>query len=167
MEINYNQSSVMRGSFPEIRKLGAVSPNGESTPFVFHNRLYRLELCDPTHGTDSSVPTLALIRDRETGEILSRFGLGCYYYSLYQENDTVYVIGTKSILPALSGDTLILFESCDLLHWTERELLSNPGWRFFNTSMTKGPDGYVLAVEANEPAEYDGTVDEFLEAYFR
>ena len=156
MEINYNQSSVMRGSFPGIRKLGAVSPNGESTPFVFHNRLYRLELCDPTHGTDSSVPTLALIRDRETGEILSRFGHGCYYYSLYQENDTVYVIGTKSILPALSGDTLILFENRDLLHWTERELLSNPGWRFFNTSMTKGPDGYVLAVEANEPAEYVG-----------
>jgi len=156
MEINYDQSSVMLGRFPEIHKLGAVSPNGECTPFVFHDRLYRLELSDPSRGTDSSAPICALIRDRETGTILSRFGLGCYYYSLYQENDTVYVIGTKSILPGLSGDTLILFESRDLVHWTERELLSNPGWLFCNTSMTKGPDGYVIAVEANEPAEYVG-----------
>ena len=88
-EINYDKSTLMHGSFPEIRKLGAVSPNGETTPFVFQNRLYRLELHDPSHGTDSSVPTHALIRDRETGEILSRLGQGCYYYSLYQEDDTV------------------------------------------------------------------------------
>lgn len=155
-EINYNKSTLMHGTFPEIRKMGAVSPNGETSPFVFNDRLYRLELFDPSHGTDSSIPTLALIRDRETGEILSRFGQGCYYYSLYQEDDTVYVIGTKSNYPKLCGDTLILYESRDLHHWSERELVSNPGWQLFNTSMTKGPDGYVLLVEANAPAEYVG-----------
>ena len=63
--------------------MGAVSPNGETSPFVFQNRLYRLELHDPSHGTDSTVPTHALIRDRETGEILSRFGIGYFTFQYY------------------------------------------------------------------------------------
>ncbi|MBQ1552278.1 MAG: hypothetical protein IIZ66_01925 [Clostridia bacterium] len=152
-EIDYDFNTVMKRGFPKIQKLGAVSPNGESTPFVFGGRLYRLELEDSTRGTDTAFPAHALIRDRETGEVLSRFGQGCYYYSLYQEDGAVYVIGT--LRPA--GDTLMLFESRDLKNWTRRELLKNPGWRYFNTSLTKGPDGYVLCVEASEPAEYVGT----------
>ncbi len=151
-EITYNEKTVMKGGFPQITKLGAVSPCGESTPFVFGGKCYRLELEDPTRGTDPAYPACALIRDRETGRVLSRFGQGCYYYSLYEENGTVYVIGT--LRPA--GDTLILFESRDLLHWERRELLKNPGWRYYNTSLTKGPDGYVLCIEASEPAAYVG-----------
>ena len=155
-EINYTKDSVMKKGFPRIRKLGAVSPNGESSPFVFNGRAYRLELEDPSHGTDSSIPACALIRDRETGDVLSRFAEGCYYHSLYLENDTVYVLGTRSDIPRLSGDTVMLFESRDLVGWTSRELLSQPGWRFYNTSLTKGPDGYVLCLEADEPAEFVG-----------
>ncbi|MBQ6421520.1 MAG: hypothetical protein IJK02_10640 [Clostridia bacterium] len=151
-EINFNEKTLMKGGYPQIRKLGAVSPCGESTPFVFGGRLYRLELEDPTRGTDPAFPACALIRDRETGEVLSRFGQGCYYYSLYQENGTVFVIGTLRA----AGDTLILFESRDLVNWQSRELLKAPGWRFFNTSLTKGPQGYVLCIEASEPAEYVG-----------
>lgn len=40
--------------------------------------------------------TCAIIRDRETGEIVFRLAEGCYNYSIYQEKDTVYVLGTKS-----------------------------------------------------------------------
>ncbi|MBQ6164972.1 MAG: hypothetical protein IJK23_10910 [Clostridia bacterium] len=156
MEIDYNAGSKMLRGFPKIKKLGAVSPCGESTPFVFGGRLYRLELADPTRGLDAGAPICALIRDRETGRILSRFGEGCYYYSLYTENDTVYVIGVRSQPRALSGDTLMLFESRDLRHWSARELLTNPGWQYYNTSLTKGPDGYVLCMEAGSPAEYVG-----------
>ncbi len=156
MEINYNAETKMLSGFPKIRKLGAVSPCGESSPFVFGGRLYRLELSDPTHGLDVRAPIRALIRDRETGEILSRFGEGCYYYSLYTENETVYVIGTKMQPPRFSGDTLMLFESRDLRSWTARELLRNPGWQYYNTSLTRGPDGYVLCMEAGAPAEYVG-----------
>ena len=157
-EVNYTMESVMKNGFPTIRKTGAVSPNGESTPFVFQDRLYRLELEDPSRGLDVNVPIYALIRDRETGEVLSRFGEGCYYYSLYTEDDVVYVIGTLSQRPSFCGDTLILFESRDLRNWSRRELLSNPGWKLYNTSLTKGPDGYVLCMEASEPQEYVGVL---------
>ena len=151
-EKNYNEKSVMKGGFPRIKKLGAVSPCGESTPFRFGGRLYRLELEDPTRGTDPAFPARALIRDRETGEVLSRFGQGCYYHSLYQENGTVYVVA--ALRP--EGDTLMTFVSRDLVNWESRALFKNPGWRYYNTSLTKGPEGYVLCVEASEPAEAVG-----------
>ena len=158
-EINYTAASRMTRGFPKIRKLGAVSPYGESSPFVFDGRLYRLELADLTRGKNPGENSAALIRDRETGEILSRFGETCYFHSLYQEDGVVYVIGTLLSSP----DTLMLFESRDLKTWKSRELLKNPGWHYFNTSLTKGPDGYVLAIEASEPAEEVGV---FFTAFF-
>ena len=156
-EINYNAQSKMSGGFPAVKKTGAVGPHAEAEPFVFHNRLYRLELSDPTHGTDSSIPAFAIIRDRESGDILSRFGRGCYYYSLYIENDTVYVIGTKSIKPNLYGNTLIIYDSCDLVTWHSRELLVRSDVHICNTSMTRGPHGYVLCAEISGPEEIVGT----------
>lgn len=156
-ERNYDKSTVMLGSFPKINKLGAVSPNCEATPFVFGGRLYRLENLIPERGSSPDQPYCSIIRDRETGEILSRVGGDCYFYSLYQEGDTVYVIGTKLIDDrCTTGDTLMLFESRDLRSWSCRELLKNPGWRYFNTSLTRGDDGYVLCVEASEPKEQVG-----------
>ncbi len=147
-EINYDASSVMKRGFPRIRKLGAVSPCGETTPFVFGGRLYRMEMEDPSYGTDRSVPTCALIRDRETGRVLSRFAHSVYYVSLYQEKGTVYAIGTQRG----GSDTVWVFESTDLVNWTKRMLFQNPGWKYFNTGLTKGPDGYVLCLEASQPA---------------
>ena len=89
---SYDKETRMRAGFPRITKLGAVSPCGESSPFVFRDRLYRLELWDETRGVDPTAPVCALIRDRETGEVLSRLAQDCYYHSLYQEDGTVYVL---------------------------------------------------------------------------
>ncbi len=146
-EVHYNSTTKMLGGFPKIKKIGAVSPNGESTPFVWNNRLMRLELDDATNGVDSDYKTSVVIRDRETGEIVSRFGEGCYYFSFYQENGTAYVLGTKSENGMLCGDTIMLYESEDLENWTCRPLISRDGWMFFYSSLTKGKDGYVLLLE--------------------
>jgi hypothetical protein len=67
----------MTKGFPKIKKLGAVSPNGESTPFVFRGRSYRLELSDPTRGLDRRAQIAAVIRDRETGNTVSRLAEDC------------------------------------------------------------------------------------------
>lgn len=157
MEFNYDSSSKMHGGYPEIKKLGIVSLNGESSPFVWNGKAMRLELEDASKRTSPNAHTHAIIRERESGKVISRFGEGCYYYSLYVENETAYVLGTKSEYPKLSGSEIIIFESRDLINWESRTLISNPGWSYFNTSLTKGPDGYVLLLEADEPAEYVGT----------
>ena len=146
-EINYDSQTKMLCGFPQIKKLGAISPNGESTPFVWNNRLCRLELDDATNGVDCVCEASAVIRDREIGEIISRFGEGCYYYSFYQENDTAYVLGTKSENGSLCGSKIMIYESTDLEEWKCRELVSREGWQFFNSALTKGEDGYVLLLE--------------------
>ena len=156
MEINYNQETKMLRGFPKFEKLGIVSPNGESSPFVWNGKLMRLELSDPSRGTDSLAVTKAIIRDRETGEAISSFGQGCYYYSLYLEGKKAFVLGTKSLPGILSGETIVVYESEDLVNWSERVLLSNPGWIYYNTGLTKGPDGYVLLMEASDPKEFVG-----------
>ena len=157
-ELNYNENSKMIKGYPVIRKKGAVSPYGEMTPFVFNGKLMRLELADKTRGLDPYDKEIsAIIRDVETGKILSRFGYGCYYFSGYLENDTFYAIGTVSQLPRFSGDTFKLFWSKDLVHWQERILFSKQGWRFYNTSLCKGDKGYVFLMEADRPVEAVGT----------
>ncbi len=111
-ETHYDSKTKMLNGFPKIKKLGAVSPNGESAPFVWNNRLMRLEPDDATNGIDSNYKTSAVIRDRETGKIISRFGEGCYYFSFYQENDTAYAIGkVKHFLHTMQEISLALF-SC-------------------------------------------------------
>ncbi len=145
--IHYDAATKMLNGFPKIKKLGAVSPNGESTPFVWHGQVMRLELDDATNGTDAAFATTAVIRNRETGEIVSRFGEGCYYYSLYQENDTVFVLGAKCENGALCGSAVQIFASKGLENWKSRELLRRDGWNFYNSSLTKGENGYVLLLE--------------------
>ena len=156
MEFDYDQKTHMLGGFPKYRKLGAVSWNGESTPFFFGGRSYRLELRDASHGTDAGSDIKAEIIDRADGSVVSSFGEGCYYYSLFTENDKVYVTGTVSFKDRLCGDAVRLYISEDLVNWEYRELLSRPGLEYYNTSLTKGDNGYVIALEAGKPAEYVG-----------
>lgn len=146
----------MTSRYPTFRKLGAVSPNGEASPFVFGEKLYRMELSDPTRGLDFADPRICSeIREAETGRLVSKLAAGCYYTAAYIEGGRVYVTGTRierrAEGKAETGGTILLFESDDLVNWASRELLTRPGWRFFNTSLTKGPEGYVMAVESNHP----------------
>lgn len=159
MEINYDANTKMYGGYPVIRKQGAVSPNCESSPFVWRfedgERLMRLELYDRSIRTGFAEKSYAIIRDCESGRILSRVGEGCYYFSFYQENGVAYVLCTNAPCGTSSSEIMI-FESRDLVNWRGRSLLKRPGWLYYNTSLAKGPDGYMLALEASEPEEAVG-----------
>ncbi len=151
-EFNYDKNTIMKNRYPEIKKLGACSPNGEMTPFVWNGLLMRMELFDPLNGTDSTILRYAVIRDVESGKIISRLAEDSYFHSAYIENGTVYVLGVDM----KDRGTIRIYESSDLINWTNRPLLSNPGWIYYNTSLTKSPDGYVLLMEASHPEEYVG-----------
>jgi len=142
---------TMENAFPKFRKVGAVAPWGEVSPFVFKGRLMRMELRDSEHRVQSRQDVKAVIRDVSTGKIVGETGEGCYYHSVFVEGDRIYLTGTlRSGENGRTGDTVMVFESTDLVHWTKRILIRNPGWRYFNTTLAKGPDGYVLALESND-----------------
>lgn len=155
-EINYDKNTKMLKGFPQIRKLGAINRSGEMTPFVHKGRLMRMELIDPRHGLwqmdNMQTKTVACIRDVATGEILSYTGEGCYFYAAYVEDDVVYITGV--VLD--HRDTIRIFKSEDLVNWESWDLFTNPGWVYYNTGLTKGPDGYVLLMESSHPKEIVG-----------
>ena len=145
-ELSYDANSKMLRGFPQIKKLGAISPNGESSPFVWDGRLMRLENEDPSRCYSADAAIRTIIRDCATNEILSRFGGECDFTSFYQEDGVAYILGS------LRGqrDTIVIYESRDLINWSEpRILLQRPGWAYCNTALVKGPDGYVLLLEAD------------------
>ncbi len=156
-EINYDRFSVMNNGYPEIKKLGACSPYGEMTPFVFGGRLYRLELTDNTRGLAADDGSIGfLIRDIESGKVISRGGKGHYYFSGLECGDIFYIFCVESKNGGYSGDTVKLFVTKNLVDFEERVLFRREGFNFFNTAPVRDENGFVLAVEANEPKELVG-----------
>lgn len=148
-------ANEMASSFPRFRRMGAVSPSGETSPFVFRGKLYRMELVTPTGGTDmSDVRIHCEIREAEGGRLVSSFAHAkSYYPAAFVDGDTVRVTATKLERAADGevgpGGCIMVYESKDLVEWKERVLFERPGFRFFNTTVAKGPQGYVLAMETN------------------
>ncbi len=151
-EILYDEKTKMINGYPEIKKLGICSPYGEMTPFVWEDHLYRVELVDPSFGTDSSILRRAGIRDVETGEFVSYIGEDSYFHSALVADGKLYITGVDM----KRRDTIRIYETSDLKTWTARDLFTNPGWGYCNTQITKGPDGYVIIIEAYKPKEYVG-----------
>ena len=148
--------------YPVLKKKGVVSPNGEMTPFVFHGKLMRLESVASEHCADTRKESIlqahAIIRDVESGKVISSFGHGSYFFDAYVENEHVYVFGTLSNSKEgwYGGDTIMLFESDDLVNWTQRVFFHKKGWLMYNHSLTKDDDGYVFMVELSKPRRIVG-----------
>ena len=147
--------SEAKSSPAAFRRLGAVSPNGEMSPFVFGGKLYRMELADPTRGLNIADPRICCeIREAATGRLVSSFAHGrCYYASAFAEDGRVYVTGTEMVPNGRGGKKcsgrILCFESTDLVNWNERLLFERAGFSFCNSTIAKGPDGYVLALESD------------------
>lgn len=148
-ELSYNAESKMLRGFPQIKKLGALSPNGESSPFVWNGKLMRLENEDPSHCYSKDATIRTIIREWDTGRIIARFGGECDFTSFYMEDGVAYVLGSLRE----HRDTIMIYESHDLIHWSKpRVLLQRPGWAYCNICLTKNEDGYVLLLEADSRA---------------
>lgn len=154
-EINYDKDTRTTHKAPEVKKYGACSPFVEMMPFVFKGKLMRFE-----HVPAEKLGKLPfkhdkaceIVRDVESGKVISLTLDNVLFASGYVEGDKAYCLGVD----ADDRTKIMISESCDLVNWSTRTLLTNPDCCFFNTSLTKGPDGYVLALETNKPEEYVG-----------
>ena len=157
-EINYTYG-VSVGNPPEIQKLGVVHYNdttrntyGEMTPFVWKNQLMRVETVWAQQGS-----AWFIIRNVASDQTYPPFAFDTYFSSAYCADDVVYVFGSTARSPGRCGGSGIkLFMSSDLVNWSEKLIISQPGWTLYNTSVCKGPDGYAMAIEVGAPPDIAG-----------
>lgn len=137
------------------------SPLVEVTPFVFQDKLYRLENWQKQWEFPGSPEGSRMtedevrIRDMASGEVVSvpftGHGLGM---ALVNEG-TVYVFsGNWGTEKKWNITEIEMVSSTDLVHWSTPVVVlrAEPQEKFFNVSVCKGETGFVLLVESNDPA---------------
>ena len=136
-----------------IRKLGTVDCDMvETTPVVFRGRLYRFESVRAGHRSNPTEKSFFRLVDVATGEATPSFAEGHHLGCAFVEGDAVYVYGVE----AWGASRIDVFRSNDLKTWTSQPALERPGWGIFNTSVCRGPKGYVMAIELDKPPEEVG-----------
>lgn len=151
------------GRKPVIKKLGAIKIGMEQTPVLFRGEVLLVE----SMGADAVCDCQYVrVRNLRTGEISAPFGQNYYFASAYAEDDRLYVFATSrhddkpmtmydtdknagEWHDCRGGHTVRVFASSDLAHWEEWDAVTCPEKRFWNTSVCRGDQGYVMAIEVS------------------
>ncbi len=138
---------------PLIVKLGTIDCDlVETTPVVFKGTLYRFEYVRIKYKANKTGDSYFRFINHETGAATPAFAKGYHLGSAFVNGDSVYVTGVD----IWNGETIQLFVSADLQHWTSRTALHLPGYGLFNTSLCKAANRYVLMFEVGKPPEEAG-----------
>ncbi len=134
-------------------KIGIV----ETTPVVWKGRLLRFEWMRKSneYGYPTNLKGYDYYQfvDMETEEATPEFGADHIFGCPYIENGIAYVYGVKALS---DGNRIDMFWSDDLISWQTKTVFDLPGLAFYNTSVCKGQDGYIMAVEIRKPEEFTG-----------
>ncbi|MCL5097708.1 MAG: hypothetical protein M1608_09305 [Candidatus Omnitrophica bacterium] len=142
-------------------KMGKLnSPLVEVTPFVFGDRLYRLENWRDrkvweglaTNDPDQLADEIR-IRDMATGQVIS---VPLRYHSLgtaFVWGNRCYVFAGNQDKPAYRQQISMTYSE-DLLHWSKPMAILEraENEQFFNVAVCRGSDHFVLLVESSDPA---------------
>ena len=146
---------------PLVKKGYLNSPLVETTPFVFKDRLYLAEnyqaFVDSVSkglGTDSEKDAIR-VRDLETGRTVSVALKEHTFGTAFVWSDRVYVFAGKYVKGKRwrTAVSVSMTSSADLKTWSEpRTVLEcEPGEQVFNVAVCRGPNGFVLLYETNDP----------------
>ena len=136
-----------------IRKLGTIDCDMvEATPVVFKDRLYHFEYVRQNYRPNRTGRSYFRFVDVKSGKPTSAFAPNRHLGSAYEEDDTVFSYGVN----IWGGSNIRVFWSSDLMTWRSQDALSLPGWGIYNTSVCRGDDRYVMAIEMGEPKESVG-----------
>jgi len=156
------------GPAPVIKKLGALKMGMEQTPVIFKGEPVIIESMEA-----DNICNCQYIRSRNmaTGVISEPFGLEYYFASAFVDGDTLYAFAssrrdnkpltmyqsddTTQWHDPRGGHTIRMFKTKDLLHWDEKDIITCPDRRFWNTSVCKGDGKYVMAIEVSAQEGYD------------
>lgn len=141
-----------------LRKIGTIKIGiVETTPIVWKEKLLRFEWMRKSneYGYPNNQKGYNFYQfvDMETDEVTPEFGKDHIFGCPFVENDTVYVYGVKD---SCCNNVIDMFWSTDFVNWQSKTVFDLPGWSFYNTSVCKGQNGYVMSVEIKKPEEYTG-----------
>jgi hypothetical protein len=149
-------------SHPKIVKKGTIAVGVvESTPVVWKGRLMRFEWL---HGRAWANENNKIgieegcfhFVDMETNEYTQPFAIGYSFGCAHVENEKMYVFGTRG---DAAGHAIDTFVSTDLVSWEKIGELEVPDeFTIYNTSVCKGKDKYVMAIEMGGKNPLIGTV---------
>ncbi|MBP7051296.1 MAG: hypothetical protein KBE65_09800 [Phycisphaerae bacterium] len=141
---------------PLIRKLGTIDCDlVETTPVVFHERLYRCEWVRTSYKGNLLGENYSRLVEVSTGKATEPFAKGHVFSSAFVDGDTIYVTAT-STEKGWTGQRVDVFASKDLQRWETWTALDLPGFEICNTSLCQTPDQYVLMFEIGKPVEEAG-----------
>lgn len=150
------------GPAPVIKKIGAIKRGMEQTPVVFKGEPIIVESTEPNAECSSQH---IIARNIKTGLRSKPFGLEHFFASAFVKEDVLYVFATSrrddKALTMYEGDDssswhdprggheVKMFKTYDLINWEEKVAVSCPDRRLWNTSVCKGEDKYVMAIEVS------------------
>jgi len=118
----------------------------ETSPFVWQDRLMYMVCIRPASGGTPDQFHLE-IRDAFSDELIARFAMGYGLASAFVDGDTFHAVASR--FADNNWNDVTLFSSKDLENWEQRVIVEQENEHLFNSSLCKGPDGYVLAYESN------------------
>ncbi len=137
------------------RAVPALEPRGivardlcEVSHVHWKGHLCRMECIRPGEGGTREDYYL-LLRDAETGAELARFAEGYGLASAFVDGDTFYAFASR--WEDENWNDVTRFSSKDLNQWETAVAIPQEDEHLFNSSVCKGPDGYVMAYESNDP----------------
>lgn len=150
------------GPAPVIKKLGALKLGMEQTPVMFKGEPVIVESIQANEEYNFQH---IIARNLKTGVKSEPFGIEYYFASAFVEGDTLYAFATSrrddkpltmyqednsaSWHDPRGGHEVRMFKTHDLINWEEKDVINCPDRRLWNTSVCKGEDKYVMAIEVS------------------
>lgn len=129
----------------------------EISPFVWQGELMEMVCVRPGSGGTTEDYHLD-IRKADSKEVLAVFATGYGLASAFVDGDTFYAVASR--FADANWNDVTLFSSKDFKTWEQRVIIQQENEHLFNSTLCKGPDGYVLAYESNTP-DYPGFTTKF------
>lgn len=129
----------------------------EQTPVVIDGELYRIGFARPWGlGAGNFVSIHKYLPDHDCWSKVARIPWSRFLGSAFVDNGRLYIFGSTDISNSTNE---IVRQEIDVATWsfTGPELhvrTSSGGYKFFNTSVCKGPDKYIMAYETNEAVAF-------------
>lgn len=132
----------------------------ESCPVMYKGRMLLAVFVEdvppmvPLPGENSHPHPRCVLADMETRQTVATLAQNFSYPAAYVEGDTMYVFVASTHGPdgknAKGAFDIHVFWSADLKNWKSKMAVPHAqGEKNINTSVCKGPDGYVMAYETN------------------